>query len=177
MRFRGFAAVLIVMVMASFGVSALVQAASPKKEVDFVRQASVGNQFEIVSGQLAIKRATMPEVRDFAQMIVNDHTKLGDTLKSTLASSDLGIVPVQSFDIKHQKTLGALKSVQAENFDHLYIQTQTDAHDEAVSLFTDYAKNGDNAALMKFSSEMLPILEQHQERINNLRQPLISARP
>ena len=141
-----------------------------------MRQASIVNQFAIVSSQLAVKQATMPEVKDFARVMIAVHTKVADTLKSTLASSDLGISPTKKLDEKHEKALDGLKSASSENFDSLYIQAESDTHDEAVSLFKGYAKNGDNAALIKFASDTLPTFEQHQERINNLRQPLVSAR-
>ena len=176
MNFRIFTAALTLVISTSLGTLVFAQEASPIKAGDFVRQASIVNQFTIASSQLAVKQATMPEVKDFAQAMIADHTKVADTLKSTLVSSDLGISSTKQLDEMHEKTLDGLKSASSENFDNLYIQAQSDTHDEAVSLFKSYAKNGDNAALIKFASDTLPTLERHQVRINNLRQPLISDR-
>ena len=42
---------------------------------DFVHKASIANQFEIESSQLALDKAQSSEVKSFAQRMVDDHTK------------------------------------------------------------------------------------------------------
>ena len=54
-------------------------------------------------------------------------------------------------------------------FDKRYIITQVKAHSEAVSLFDDYAKNGESGAVKDFVTTTLPTLEQHKQEINQLK--------
>ena len=47
--------------------------------------------------------------------------------------------------------MNELKNAEAGKFDERYIEMQVDAHENAVSLFENYAEDGDNAALCQFS--------------------------
>ncbi len=176
MNFAARTVILSFIVATSFCLQAFAQEAPSAVTKDFIQKASIGNQFEIVSSQLAVKRATMPEVKDFALMMIADHTKIGDALKQTLADRKLGLLPAKNLDTGHQKTLDGLKSASAASFDGLYILAQTDAHDNAVSLFKNYAQNGDNDDLKKFAADTLPKLEQHQEKIQSLNQTTVSTK-
>lgn len=139
------------------------------KTREFVQKASAGNQFEIESSQLALKRATQPEVKGFAEMMVADHAKAGDDLEETIAAAKINLTPSKKLDKKHQKMLDTLKSSSAANFDNAYIKTQTDVHDEAIDLFREYIASGDNSDIREFATDTLPTLEKHQETIHNLK--------
>ena len=70
----------------------------------------------------------------------------------------------------HQRKLEKLKETKGEDFDKYYAADQASAHDDAVSLFERYARNGDNAALRKWASDTLPTLKSHQKMAHSLPQ-------
>ena len=51
------------------------------KDAAFMRQADIINQAEVEIGQLALERGEHPDVRRFAEMLVNDHSANRDKLR------------------------------------------------------------------------------------------------
>lgn len=142
--------------------------AAPSAET-FVKKATISNLFEIQSSQLALQKSQNEQVKQFAQQMIDDHTKAGDRLKSTLSTTaiDSGTVPT-TLDAKHQKIEDKLNSASPEKFDKDYIKAQSKAHGEAIALFKSYADNGDNAALKTFAQQTLPTLKKHESEVDVL---------
>src|SRR6185503_9830899 len=59
------------------------EAAAP----DFVTKAAASDMFEVAIGRVAAQKATNPEVKKFARMMVDAHTKSTDALKAAIAAS------------------------------------------------------------------------------------------
>lgn len=135
----------------------------------FIEKAVIGTQFEIESSQLALERSTNPDTRAFAKQIVDDHTKAAAELDKALVAGkiDAALKP-GGLDRKHLKLLEELQKEDAKDFDEEYAEAQKKVHDDAVDLFEDYAKDGDNAALQTFASSMLPTLKAHEEKAKTL---------
>jgi putative membrane protein len=177
MDFRSFAAAFIFMTLACFGTPVPAHAETSSQTRDFVYKASEANMFEIRSSELALQKSTAMDVQTFAQKMVTNHTQIGGQFKQALAASDTGLSPAIRLNAEHQNTLDNLKSTSTSaNFDKLYVQAQIKAHDDAVSLFTNYAQNGDNDDLQKFASNTLPILKEHLEMVHALGRSYLSSR-
>lgn len=136
---------------------------------DFVNKAAIANKFEIETSQLAVKHSTNPKVKDFAQQMIDDHTKTGMKLTALLKSGKADIKVPDTLDAKHENLLKALQTTPKENFDSRYIDIQEDAHKEAVDLFGSYSKNGEDATLKAFAAETLPALKQHYKHVKALK--------
>jgi len=162
--------ILTVLIVAGFflGIMMSAEAHGVKSAQSFVQNASVGNQFEISSSQLALQKSQNDDVRQFAQHMIDDHTRVGDRLKETLASMDNAPAPASGLDAKHQHMLNKLQSASGAGFDKLYVHDQVKAHKEAVGLFQDYGSHGDNDALKGFASDMLPTLQEHEDKIRQI---------
>jgi len=167
--------VFVLMAVIAFGMPSFAHAEPSSQTTDFVRDASTGNKFEIDSSKLAIKKTSAKEVRNFAEMMVADHTQIGDQLKKALASSGTGLSPTDKLSGEPQKTLDELTAAPASSFDNLYVQAQSKAHDDAVSAFSQYVENGDNISLRKFASDTLPTLKKHQEMVHTLTQAYMTT--
>lgn len=134
----------------------------------FVKKAGISNLFEIRSSQVAINKGRRDDVREFAQMMIEDHTKAGNDLKKALSVSPLPIEAPGMLDEDHQEKINDLKKADVEDFDEDYIEAQIDAHEKAVSLFEDYAENGDDPALREFAANTLPVLRKHEMHIKKI---------
>ena len=68
------------------------------------------------------------------------------------AAADAGVKPekVDALSQKHAAAMEKLQNANPGEFDALYIQQQAEAHREAVNLFKDYARNGDDAILRRW---------------------------
>lgn len=155
------------MALTAFALPAYAQALSQESQ-NFVEKATVGNMFEIRSSEEALHKATRQDIRSFAKTMIDDHTKASKDLKSTISSANINVEPPQTLDDDHEDKIKNLQKMDAEDFDENYIEIQIDAHEKALSLFQDYAENGDNEALQQFAVQTLPVLRQHEERIKQI---------
>ncbi|MDW6023589.1 DUF4142 domain-containing protein [Mesorhizobium sp. BAC0120] len=57
--------------------------------MSFVNKAAIGGMFEVQSSELALKKSKDADVRQFAEMMVTDHTKANNTLKSVAKQEHL----------------------------------------------------------------------------------------
>jgi putative membrane protein len=133
----------------------------------FVNTAAVSNMFEIETSKAALERATSPDVKTFAQQMIDDHTKASNDLKEAASKAGVGAIP-EDLDAKHKSMLQALDKKKGAEFDRSYVQEQRQAHDQAVKLFSTYASNGTQADLKSFAATTLPTLQMHQQHVREL---------
>jgi putative membrane protein len=117
----------------------------------FVAAAATSDMYEVTAGKIAMQRATSPAVKEFAQMMVDAHTKTTAKLKGIIAENKIAAMPPAHVDNRRQGMLDNLRGASMNDFDHRYITQQVAAHTEADILFKGYAKDGDNAAVKEFA--------------------------
>ena len=134
----------------------------------FAKQVAAANTFEIQSSQLAKDRAQSEDVRSFAQQMITDHTKAGEDFKLAVEAANVSPAPQEQPDARQKAKLSKLRNAQGSAFDKAYVAAQLKAHEQAVSLFKRYAKNGRSAPLKDFAARTLPTLEHHLEMIQGI---------
>jgi putative membrane protein len=128
---------------------------------DFVREAAIGDIFEISSSKVAVEKADQA-TKDFASQMIADHTKTSKQLRSIVADDPSVRIP-DVLDGAHQSELDKLRTLNGGDFVKTYYDEQVSAHKDAVSLFERYAKSGDNAKLKSWAATTLPTLQHHLE--------------
>jgi putative membrane protein len=98
----------------------------------FVEKAAISNMAEIQLSQLAQQRAQDPDVKQFAQMMVDEHTKAQNELQQAASASNYTIPA--SLDSKHQKTYDKLSNLNGAEFDRAYMKAMVNAHEDAAKL-------------------------------------------
>jgi putative membrane protein len=121
---------------------------------EFVTKVAISDMMEIQSSQLALDRQPDADTKPFAQRMITDHQQTSKELKG--------------LDAEHQKKLDELKAKSGKEFDRAYDQMELQAHEEAVALFSDYARNGDNPDLKAWAAKTLPHLREHLEMAKKL---------
>jgi putative membrane protein len=137
----------------------------------FVEKVAIAGLFEIESSELALQRATKPQLKEFAQMMVTDHTTANNELKDLVGSGQVsGVTHVPSaLDAEHQAKLEALKAAaNGPAFDAKYQALQLEGHRQAVALFEAQANKGDNPRLKDLATKTLPQLKLHLSRIEGI---------
>ena len=127
----------------------------------FVTAAATSDMYEVTAGKIALQRAQSPDVKAFAQKMVDAHTMTTQKLKSILASNNINVTPPAHVDNRRQGMLDDLRGAKAADFDHRYISQQIAAHKEADILFRGYAKDGDNAAIKDFAASTDKDIKMH----------------
>ncbi|HVZ28214.1 MAG TPA: DUF4142 domain-containing protein [Rhizomicrobium sp.] len=150
------------------GLVGRVDAAMTHTTKGFVDAAAVSDMYEVEAGKIAAERATKPGIKQFAQEMVRAHTDTTNKLKSIIASNKINVAPPPAVDNRRQGMLDDLRGAKGEDFDHRYLAQQVAAHKEADTLFSGYAKDGDNAAIKSFARETDPVIKQHLAMAQNL---------
>lgn len=134
---------------------------------EFAVEAAAGSMLEVQLGQLAQTKATSPEVKKFAEMMVTDHSKANDELK-TLAQQKNITLPT-SLAADHQKKYDDLNQKQGAEFDKEYMDLMVKAHEEDVDEFEDQAQDGNDPELKAWASEKVATLRHHLEMAKTTR--------
>ena len=127
----------------------------------FVTNAAISDMYEIQAAKMAEQKSTSPAVKAFAKQMVTDHTKTSTQLKGLVAKGDVKAQIPTELDQRRKGMLDNLTASSGKDFDTRYAQQQDAAHQEAVTMFTGYAKNGDNAGLKSWAGQTAPKLQHH----------------
>lgn len=150
-----------------FSAAALAQEANAvTTPQEFAAMAAGSNMFEIESSKLALEKASLQPTKDFAQHMIDDHTKAGEEMKA--AAKAEGIKVPMALDDKHKADLDNLSGSTGAAFDQSYLAEQYAAHEEAVALFATYSTNGAPGALKEFATKTLPTLQSHLKHVQQL---------
>jgi putative membrane protein len=135
---------------------------------DFVQNAAMSDMYEVQAGKLAAQKGQSDAVKQFAQQMVDAHTKTTEELTGIVKAKSIKVDLPTSLDSTHQKLIDELNSAAAQDFDKTYADQQVDAHKKAVGLFKKYAAKGDDAEVRQFAEKTLPTIEHHLEEAKKL---------
>ncbi len=96
----------------------------------FVNDVLSDGMAEVETAKLAKERAASPEVKQFAQMMIDDHTNAGKLIKQVAAT--YGIPEEPKIDDTHQALMDKLSKLNGADFDKEYIKAMIDDHEDAV---------------------------------------------
>jgi len=136
------------------------------KDRDFMKQAAYGNLAEVKAGQLASSKAMDNDVKMFGDMMVKDHQKAYDELKSLSSDMDMDIPDAPDQD--HQNTYEHLQGLSGKKFDSEYVQAQLSDHKKTVTLFESETNNGQNQRVKDYANKYLPTLRKHLSMIDSI---------
>ncbi|MBC8130046.1 MAG: DUF4142 domain-containing protein [Rhizobiaceae bacterium] len=124
----------------------------------FLTSAASSNDFEVKAAELALQKAEDAEVKAFAQMMLDDHTKAQQELIAA-GEADKVEIGKPGVDGDQDRMLGRLELPSGAEFDRIYIETQAAAHIRAIALFQGYQDGETN--LHAFAQKTLPTLSGH----------------
>lgn len=136
----------------------------------YVTSVAVSDYYAIEAGRIALQTTASPQIRSFAQLMIEDHSRSSELLsaKAKLAGVQLAAEPV--LDERRKGLLDNLQAAPAEAFDTTYLAQQIAAHEEALALHNGYGANGQSDVLRGLASGAVPPLEQHLEMARDLSQ-------
>jgi putative membrane protein len=155
------ASALLILSASSFGASSL-----GSDDTTFVDNAAKGGLAEVQMGRLAAKKASSPEVREFGNLMVHDHSKVNAALSSLAASK--GVKLPDSKSIGEDVSMAHLKMLSGKSFDEAYIKTMVDDHKEDIQAFQKAADGSSDPDVKHFASKTLPTLQSHLTKIEKI---------
>jgi putative membrane protein len=98
---------------------------------DFVRDIALKNMAELELSRMALEKATNPDIKSFAQRMIDDHGAAGYKLKSVVSGQPIEW-PMQ-LDDKHRKTADELAKKQGADFDRDYVKAMVEGHEDLAA--------------------------------------------
>ena len=128
---------------------------------------------ELEYGRLASQNASSPDVKRFAQRIVDDHSKAGDELKAIASRKDVALAT--KLDDQHRGMQEKLAKLKGAAFDRAYMAHMVTTHLKAVALFQEEAKAGQDPDVKAWAVKTLPILQEHLKVASSINATLSKA--
>ncbi len=113
------------------GVAATAFAGSPAGGDGLLAKLAQGGMTEVEAGQLAQTKAAAPGVKEFAEMMVKDHSASNEKVRSLAAARDLTLPETPSE--AQQDTMKALHAKSGAQFDQAYLAAQVKAHEAGAT--------------------------------------------
>jgi len=125
----------------------------------FVEKAARGGLAEVELGQLAVQKASSQEVKQFAQHMVDDHSKANEQLKQVAAQEHIDLP--QQPNANDKATKARLAKLSGERFDKAYMNDMVKDHQKDVAEFERESKTSKDPAVKSFAEQTLPTLRDH----------------
>ena len=145
--------------------------ASPENFTDdptnFVLLAGSLDLLQTRTSNQALAKATNPEVRNFAQAVISDHSNVTRQLRGLATKKELRY-PTDLLP-KHQLLMERLQEEKTKDFDKTYMEIQEAAHSELEELFEDGSKRHADPDMKAFASQNLPTLRTQLETTKKIK--------
>ena len=134
-------------------------AATAMTPQEFVDMAAQTDMLEAHLGQMAADQAESQAVKDYAQMLVSDHT--ADYNAITAAATKAGLTVPKGLDAKHEKMITPFEKLKGAAFDRKYAHEMILGHEGAIAAYKKESEDGTNADIKAYATQTLPTLDKH----------------
>ncbi len=138
---------------------AVLQKTDLEDDAEFAVDAADGGMLEVTLGELAAKNAASPMVKEFAAMMVTDHSNGNEELKALAMQKNITL-PAALSESK-QKKVDDLTKLNGAEFDKEYMAFMVEDHKEDIREFEKQAQNGNDADLKQWASNKVAVLQKH----------------
>ncbi|HEU0065557.1 MAG TPA: DUF4142 domain-containing protein [Flavisolibacter sp.] len=130
-----------------------------KEDSTFIMKAGAGGMMEVELGKVAQDNGSNPRVKNFGQMMVSDHSKANDELKSFASSRGINLPAALPAD--EQKHVDAMKKMKGKSFDTHYMSMMVNDHKTDIGEFEKASKSAKDNDLKNWAGKTLPTLKTH----------------
>lgn len=139
-----------------------------RHDAAFLKQAAQNGHAEVEGSKLALTKGVHPQVKAFAQQMVDDHTKAGNALTALAVSKGVDVPTEPS--IAQRAKLKLLSARDGDSFDQHYADSVgVAAHEDTVKLFKKAAAEATDTDVKAFATKTLPTLEHHLQMARELK--------
>lgn len=110
---------------------------------------------------IAIQRATNPEVKQLAQKLKVEHGQCLKQLMTLAATHKLAVV--EGLEKEHQATVDRLSKLEGKAFDQEYVKGVIERHEKGILSCDGQIKDGKSADITTFCKDAMPKIKEHLE--------------
>ncbi len=132
----------------------------------FLKKAMQGGMTEVELGKLALTKSSNDQVKQFAQKMIDDHTKLNDQAKPV--AQQLGVSMPDGPSKKDKAMMAKMQSLTGDAFDKAYIQDMVKDHKSDESEFKTEASSGQNPQIKDLAAQGEPVIASHLQMVQQI---------
>jgi len=136
----------------------------------FLVKAADAGMAEVQMGQKAQSKAVNQRVKNFAAMMVQDHSAANDKVKSF--ASQRNVTLPDSVGDDHKKMSEDLDKKTGKDFDKAYMDDMVKGHEKVVDMFEKANNNVNDTEVKNFINSTLPTIKTHLDSARAIRKSL-----
>jgi predicted outer membrane protein len=129
------------------------------------------NQFDVEMATLAVKRSASKQVKDLAEMIVHDHTQIGQRAEAlqTALGWKQALQGSAAVPPARERVLAALQVTAPHDFDDRYLQHEREFSKGFVHMVkTQWLPTAQHPQLKVFLTDVLKQLDEHMAHMSHI---------
>lgn len=135
---------------------------------NMMRDLAYANLSEVAMAKLAQEKTSNDEVRNYAQRMIDDHSKAMDQLQQLAQAK--GVQLPTAPDAKHQAMEKKLRAMSGQEFDRQYMQQAgMQDHRKVHSLVARISTRAQDPDLKTLAGNLLPNIDQHLQMAQQMR--------
>jgi putative membrane protein len=138
----------------------------------FLQEAIRGNAAEVKMGELAKAQGQSKDVRDYGQMLIDDHSKANQ--KAMAVAKSMNVTAPAEPTAKQKQEHDAMAKMSGSQFDSMFINHMVQDHQEDIGKYTAQAQSGDSSKVTDYAKETLPTLRSHLSKAQSIESKLAS---
>ena len=133
----------------------------------YVQDAATSDMFEIQTSQLALEKATLPSVKTYAQMMIDEHGQSTAELKA--AAQAAGLTVPAALPADKQTKVEALRGLSGQAFDQQYLADQRAGHQETLAKVNTYLASAPAGPLKDHASKVTGVVQKHLNALEKIK--------
>jgi putative membrane protein len=126
---------------------------------EWLKMSIEGDRFEIIGGQIALKKSHNAAVIQLANRLIADHSK---SLRDAVTEAkEFGIEVPDTPSPSQQWELNVVSTFSGNSFDHWYSDLEVKDHMQDIQETQDEIDKGSNPEIKQLAQGDLPVLQEH----------------
>ena len=140
---------------------------------EFLIQAMQDSMAEIQICEMAVEKSENQDVKKFAQMMIDEHGKMGRELEQMATDKQLDIP--RTIRREQEMTVDELSALNGRDFEQRWIQYNIDVHERDIKVFQHYAGEQDDRDIAAIAKKHGEALSRHLKAAHDLGKKLARA--
>lgn len=132
----------------------------------FLKKALQGSMAEVQVAQLALSKTSNDQVKQFAQRMIDDHTKMIEQVKPV--AMQMGVAIPDGPDKKDKAKMARLQALSGDAFDKAYIKDMVKDHKMDDNDFKSEISSAQNPQVKELAAKGDPIIESHLQMVEQI---------
>ena len=116
---------------------------------------------------MTLQKSQNEQVKQFAQRMIDDHTKLNDQMKPVAQQIGVDLFPT-SLSKKDRQTMAKLQALSGPAYDQAYIKDMVKDHKQDLSEFQTEASSGQDQTVRDAATQGSQVIAQHLQMIQQI---------